>query len=435
MERAVIDGYYGASNEVLKRFWENGGVINGVSYPLAKTFLHTHTDMGSAKDSILTVDEYLKTAIEMGARSVSVTDHAYMYGVLPLYKACETYNAEHKDADPIKCIIGVEFYVCEDVEDKTKKKHTRLHLIAYAKDEKGYKTLCSMVTKSNTRKIVAGKNEYPCISKKILEEYMGPGTEGHDHIILTSACIGGVVAGIMYESENEKKNVDGFNGKLKSLNYLRDSLDNQNKLISSLDEQIEKLSAVANKKYGKRQQALKKHPDEEALKVLEKEMKETELAAAEVKRIKAQKKNVQKGLTEITNQVKNLMPKNDSDVDYFTLQSLAADELCDTLIGYYERVIKEASESIVDDNNVEDAFKKEMLYYENLAGKGNWFIEMQFHGVANEKKYMHVLAKLANELDMPLVAANDAHMSTRDKVMARKIVNGLRFDTKGSRWE
>lgn len=164
-------------------------------------------------------------------------------------------------------------------------------------------------------------------------------------------------------------------------------------------------------------------------------MKETELAAAEVKRIKAQKKNVQKGLTEITNQVKNLMPKNDSDVDYFTLQSLAADELCDTLIGYYERVIKEASESIVDDNNVEDAFKKEMLYYENLAGKGNWFIEMQFHGVANEKKYMHVLAKLANELDMPLVAANDAHMSTRDKVMARKIVNGLRFDTKGSRWE
>lgn len=419
MDKSIMQFYRQLDDDTLRKFWESGGVIEGVEYPIAETFLHTHTDLGSPKDAILTVPEYIETAAAMGASSVSITDHGTMYGVIPLYKACEDYNSKAQDDEKIKCIIGVEFYVCEDLDSEIKKKHTRLHLIAYAKDQIGYKTLCRLVTTSNKHLIKAGGNNYPCISKKDLEQYLAPGAEGHGHVILTSACIGGVVAGIMFASDTEQQTYERLQATITDLNQYKEGLEYQTKRLAELEDKKAALTQLSKKVYKKRIKELEKNPDDAKMSELQQEMQESEQAKQELPRYQTMIKEVKKAAKVIKDNIEKILKKEDStDID-------------DVLVKLNSACEKSKSEIITDDV-VESAFLKEMEYYQNLAGKGNWFIEMQYHGLMQEKKYMHILAKLAHQLDIPLVAANDAHMARRDMCEARKIVNALRFDAK---WE
>lgn len=49
-----------------------------------------------------------------------------------------------------------------------------------------------------------------------------------------------------------------------------------------------------------------------------------------------------------------------------------------------------------------------------IFGKDNFFIELQDHGIAEEKRVFPQLIKLAREHNLPIVATNDAHFLTRD---------------------
>ncbi len=49
------------------------------------------------------------------------------------------------------------------------------------------------------------------------------------------------------------------------------------------------------------------------------------------------------------------------------------------------------------------------LQYQNIFGKGNFFLEIQDQGLDDEKKINGDLHRLALELDIPLVATNDSH--------------------------
>lgn len=76
----------------------------------------------------------------------------------------------------------------------------------------GYRALTRMVTASNERILVIktydGDLSYPCISKKILEKYVGPGSDGHGHVILTSACVGGVLSGMSFANNGLKTDIE-----------------------------------------------------------------------------------------------------------------------------------------------------------------------------------------------------------------------------------
>lgn len=418
MDQTIVNYYRQLDDQTKMAFWKAGGVINGQEYPLADSFMHTHTDLGSPKDSILTVDEYVSIAAKMGARAVTITDHGTLYGAIPLYKACDAYNAKHDEDAHIKCIFGVEFYVVDSFESTVRKKQTRLHLIAYAKDIQGYHTLARLVTESNKHIFKAGANNYPCVSRAELESYIAPGTEGHGHVILTSACIGGVVAGMMFASETEEKNLLKIEHSIQAISTLKDSLTLQTQKLEQLEANKKEIDALSKKTYGKRMSALKKNPDPVLQAELDKEIAETEQAKKTLVNIrniiKATKAVISDLNTNIDSQCKGTEGETRLEKAITHLEKL-------------EIAANECRDNIISADQVETEFKEAMLYYENLAGKGNWFIEMQFHGMAQEKKYMHVLAQLANELGMPLVAANDAHMGTREKCVARKIVNALRW--------
>ena len=56
-----------------------------------------------------------------------------------------------------------------------------------------------------------------------------------------------------------------------------------------------------------------------------------------------------------------------------------------------------------------DEAEKTALKYENCFGKGNFFLELQDHGLAEQKHVNTELLKMSKKLDIPLVATNDVH--------------------------
>ncbi|MBB6215845.1 DNA polymerase-3 subunit alpha [Anaerosolibacter carboniphilus] len=59
-------------------------------------------------------------------------------------------------------------------------------------------------------------------------------------------------------------------------------------------------------------------------------------------------------------------------------------------------------------DNYEGA-KKEALRLENIFGKGNFYLELQDHGIEEQQKVNHGLMRLSKEIDIPLAATNDVH--------------------------
>ena len=69
-----------------------------------------------------------------------------------------------------------------------------------------------------------------------------------------------------------------------------------------------------------------------------------------------------------------------------------------------------------------DGAKKAALEYEAIFGKGNFFIELQDHSLDYEKSLNLGLIRLAKELDIPLVAANDSHYLEKEDAYAHEIL-------------
>ncbi len=53
--------------------------------------------------------------------------------------------------------------------------------------------------------------------------------------------------------------------------------------------------------------------------------------------------------------------------------------------------------------------KKSALKYEKCFGKGNYFLELQDHGLSDQKVVNSALLRMSKELDIPLAATNDVH--------------------------
>lgn len=53
--------------------------------------------------------------------------------------------------------------------------------------------------------------------------------------------------------------------------------------------------------------------------------------------------------------------------------------------------------------------KKAALSYQGFFGKGNFFLELQDHGISLQKTVNQSLLRMSQELDIPLVATNDTH--------------------------
>lgn len=66
--------------------------------------------------------------------------------------------------------------------------------------------------------------------------------------------------------------------------------------------------------------------------------------------------------------------------------------------------------------------KKAALKYQDIFGKGNYFLELQDHGIPEQKMVNNSLLRMSKELDIELVATNDVHYINAEDSVAHDIL-------------
>lgn len=138
--------------------------------------LHLHTQY-SLLDGAILIDKLIPRAKELGMKSVAITDHGVMYGVIDFYKACKGAG--------IKPILGCEAYISPGSRfdrEYTRGQTSNYHLILLAENQQGFQNLIKLATAAQ----LEGFYSRPRIDKEILEQY-------HEGIIAMSACLGGEI--------------------------------------------------------------------------------------------------------------------------------------------------------------------------------------------------------------------------------------------------
>ncbi len=148
--------------------------------------LHLHTEY-SLLDGACRMEPLMQAVISRGQKSVAITDHGVMYGVIDFYDAAKKYG--------VKPIIGCEVYVAQrtrfDKEARLDGEHN--HLVLLCENNEGYRNLMQLVSRSFTE----GFYGKPRVDKELLRKY-------HNGIIALSACLAGEVPRAITDSDYDR---------------------------------------------------------------------------------------------------------------------------------------------------------------------------------------------------------------------------------------
>jgi DNA-directed DNA polymerase III (polc) len=148
--------------------------------------LHLHTEY-SLLDGSGKIKKLMAKAKELGMKSIAITDHGVMYGLVDFFKA-----AEEND---IKAILGCEVYVAgKSMHIKQPdKENSTSHLVLLVKNQVGYENLMKIVSTAS----IEGFYYKPRVDHEYLREH----SEG---LIALSACLGGEVQSYHLKGNYEK---------------------------------------------------------------------------------------------------------------------------------------------------------------------------------------------------------------------------------------
>ncbi len=90
------------------------------------------------------------------------------------------------------------------------------------------------------------------------------------------------------------------------------------------------------------------------------------------------------------------------------------------LIGFSGCLAGEMSQYLMADDYA--SAKRVGGQYEEIFGKGNFFLEIQDHGLAPDKAVTEAMFKLEKELGIPLVATNDSHYIAGDDARSHEVL-------------
>jgi DNA polymerase-3 subunit alpha len=166
--------------------------------------LHNHTQF-SVLQSTIAIPNMISAAAKFKMPAVAMTDSGNMMGAFHFVSAVMNHNksakvkieaaiaAGEKPEDvEIKPIVGCEFYVCENHEDRTKKDNG-YQIVLLAKNKKGYHNLVKMASLAYTK----GFYYLPRIDRAIIEKYK------EDIIVLSGSLYGEISSKILNVGENQ----------------------------------------------------------------------------------------------------------------------------------------------------------------------------------------------------------------------------------------
>ncbi len=166
--------------------------------------LHNHTQF-SILQSTIKVDKLVEKAASFDMEAVALTDTGNMMAAFHFEKAVATHNKniakEKVEAEEngtpfykksIKAIIGCEFNVCRDHEEKTTKDNGQ-QVVLLAKNKNGYHNL----VKLSSRAFTHGFYYVPRVDRKLIEKYK------EDLIILSGNLNGEIASTILNVGEKQ----------------------------------------------------------------------------------------------------------------------------------------------------------------------------------------------------------------------------------------
>ncbi len=149
------------------------------------THLHLHTEY-SLLDGLSRISQIIDKAKELGMKSLAITDHGNMHGVIDFYMAAK--------AAGIKPILGCEMYVATSSRySKTTNDKNPYHLTLLAKNLQGYQNLITLVTKAH----LEGFYYKPRIDRDLLIEF-------HEGLIAMSGCLHGQLPRLILENNTDE---------------------------------------------------------------------------------------------------------------------------------------------------------------------------------------------------------------------------------------
>lgn len=182
--------------------------------------LHLHTEY-SLLDGVSRIGKIIDRAVELGMKSIAITDHGNMFGMVKFYKECAGRG--------IKPILGCEIYVAP--RTRFDKEHPQdrdmYHLVLLIENETGYKNLIRIVSLAHTE----GFYYKPRADRELLERH-------HEGLIALSACLGGEIPTFIIRGEMERARQAAL--------WHRDTFGAQNFFLELMDNGLEE-QAVANR--------------------------------------------------------------------------------------------------------------------------------------------------------------------------------------------
>jgi DNA polymerase-3 subunit alpha len=206
--------------------------------------LHLHT-LYSLLDGAIRLPDLMKSCSETGMKSVAVTDHGNMFGVVNFYQEAKKHG--------IKPVIGFEAYVAGDKGMGDKSQRIGNHLVLLAQNDVGYKNLRYLSTKAFTD----GFYYDPRVDKPLLKAH----SEG---LVALTACMAGAVPRAvrrndMDEARKEVRDLKAIFGDRLYLevqsNALKEQLPVNHGICALAREEGLKLVATADSHYVKRDDA------------------------------------------------------------------------------------------------------------------------------------------------------------------------------------
>lgn len=434
--------------------------------------LHVHTE-GSFRDAVNTVSDVFDAAEELGRKAVAITDHgnwtrlfaalkertkrekkiletelavagAGQEDIKQALKAMGPFDSvrepnekmvpfveKYEDAyvntahKAIQFIPGVEMYEAAPVEGDTH----RWHIIFYAKDWQGAKALFLLCNLAQLNK----HNDLPRCTTETMRLFLGEGAPGHGHVIATSACIGGKIPATLlkpyYNSQAQQELCD----KCESLTQIpQETLwDAEDTILALTDSLAEKKAAYAQKK----KQANRKFTAtlKRAQTAIDKAL--TKSGGVETDAVAAARANLASLQVEIAlaNQCRTGLPvleKEIAGLKESLKEKKAALEELEKQNRPAERIQEKIDGLVEEAKGFGDVFaqaKAFALEYETILGKGNFFLELQDHGLMTEFLVRQKIVQISKETGIPLTAANDVHYKNPEMKRRRDIAAALRF--------
>lgn len=145
--------------------------------------LHVHTEY-SLLDGANRIKDLVKRTAELGMKSIAITDHGVMYGIVDFYKEAVKNG--------IKPILGCEVYMAKRsrFDKQTGIDSEQGHLVLLASNRQGYKNLMKIVSAG----FIEGFYYKPRVDFELLEQY----SEG---LIASSACLSGDIARALLQND------------------------------------------------------------------------------------------------------------------------------------------------------------------------------------------------------------------------------------------